>query len=58
MTAYEIQKIEQAIIETETALERAKRYSVELQDHDLIKFYNGHIATLKTVLAAAELIAA
>jgi hypothetical protein len=58
MTAYEIQKIEQSIIETENALARLESWSVEFQDCVLINFYHNHIARLKTVLAAAGFVPA
>ena len=47
MTAAQVQRVKQALKESETALSRATRYSPENQDKGLIDFYQKHIAKLK-----------
>jgi hypothetical protein len=47
MTAAQVQRVKQALKESETALSRATRYSPENQDKGLIDFYQKHIAKLR-----------
>jgi hypothetical protein len=51
MTKTQISRIAAAIIETETALARATRYSPDLQDAELVTCYTNHLQNLKNMLA-------
>lgn len=41
-----------AMVETQTALTRAMRYSPDFRDNELIAFYHRHIAKLNAMLAS------
>jgi hypothetical protein len=51
MTPTQIRRLAAAIIETETALARATRYSPDLQDAELVAFYIDHLQNLKNEMA-------
>lgn len=51
MTNEQRARVQQALTETHTALDRAMRYMPEFRDMDLIGFYHQHIAKLEGMLA-------
>jgi hypothetical protein len=50
MTESQKLRVEFSIVETESILKKAKRYSVDLQDKNLIATYEGHLARLQKML--------
>lgn len=50
LTASQIKKTQVALKETKDCLERATRYSADLQDVKYINFLNGHILKLENML--------
>jgi len=53
MSTEQRRRIEQALAETITALERAERYSPDLRDVPLIAGYRKHIERLNGMLAGS-----
>lgn len=47
-------RIQQAIEETTTALQRALRYRADLRDHELVDYYKRHIVKLETMLSEEQ----
>jgi len=51
ITSERRQRIVSAMIETQSKLEKELGYSEDLQNKDMIEFYNGHIAKLTEMLS-------